>query len=227
LAEQDDLRAYVATDASSDEEEAESGSEQEGDKSGGKASRIRKILGLEGSGDESEGENKNESSSDDEEDDFSKQVTFVPRQEKLHDKISSKHEKELTPWERYQEKRKGKRRELRQARRRLRNGTGDSKGSGQGPEAEDMHGSDPEFGSADSDIADENAGKGDDFFLETTKRKAKATKGKISSKSSKISKSEEDQERSAPSTKEELELLLAGDNGKSRMYVIRYYVMCD
>jgi hypothetical protein len=232
LAEQDDLRAYVASDASSDEEEAENDSEQEGDKPCGKASRLRTMLGLEGSGDESEGEDKNESSSDEEEEnDFSKQVTFIPGQEKLKDKIrsklESKHEKELTPWEKYQEKRKEKRRELRQAHRKLRNGTGDSKGSGQGPEDDDMYGSDPEFGRAEFDSADENAGEGDDFFLETTERKAKSKKGKINSNPSKKSKSGEDQEGSAPSTKEELELLLAGDNGKSRVYITRYYEMCD
>jgi hypothetical protein len=231
LAEQDDLRAYVASDASSDEEEADSGSEQEGDKQCGKASRLRKILGLEGSGDESEGEDKNESSSDDdeEENDFSKQVTFIPRQEKLHDKIcsklESKHEKELTPWEKYQEKRKGKRRELRQARRKLRNGTVDSKGGEQGSEDDDMSGSDPEFGRPEIDSADENVGEGDDFFLKTNERKNKA-KGKINSKYLKKSNSGEDQERSAPSTKEELELLLAGDNGKLQMRIIRCYEMC-
>jgi hypothetical protein len=230
LAEQDDLRAYLASDASSDEEETEGNSEEVGDKPG-KASRLRKKLGLEGSGDESEGDDENKSSSDEEEEnDFSKQVTFIPGQENLEDKIrsklQSKNEKELTPWQKYQAKRKEKRRELRQARRKVQNGTGDSKISGQEPEDDDMYGSDPEFGRAEFDSADENADQGHDFFLEATERKVGAKKEKVKPKHSRKSKSGEDQEHNAPSTKEELELLLAGDNGKSRILATGCYDIC-
>lgn len=232
LAEQDDLRAYLASDVSSDEEEVEGDSEDEGEKTDGKASRLRRVLGLEGSSEESDGDHENDFSSDDEEEnDFSKQVTFIPGQEKLEDKIRSKlqlkNEKELTPWQKYQEKRKKKRRELRQARRNVRNDTSDSKISGHEPEDGDMYGSDPEFGRAEFDSADENAGEGDDFFLEATEKKLGAKKEKVNAKHSKKLMSGENQVHNAPSTKEELELLLAGDNGKSRIHSTGYHDICD
>ena len=229
LAEQDDLRVYLASDASSDEEEAEGDSEEEDEKPDGKASRLRRMLGLEESAEESDGDNDNEALSDEEENnDFSKQVTFIPGQEKLEDKIRSKlqsqNEKELTPWQKYQEKRKEKRRELRQARRNIRNDTGNSEVSRQEPEDDDMY--DPEFGCFEFDGADENAG-GEEFFLEVTESKVGAKKEKVNSEHSKKSNSREGQVHSAPSTKEELELLLAGDSGKSRLHDIGCHDIYD
>lgn len=132
IAESDDIKAYLGSDASSDEE-GEVGNGK------GKASRMRKMLGLD-SGDENEnsedddGEveeavSDDEESNDDEydksgsflieEDDANgdKEISFVPGAETLEDQIRSaidkkkKGESEPTPWEKYLEKRKEKRKQ--------------------------------------------------------------------------------------------------------------------
>jgi len=210
--EEDDLRAYLASDASTSDEE-QSGNESEDGV--GKGSKMRKMLGLEGSDDDaSEGDGKNGSSSEDEEEDndFSKQVTFIPGKAKLEDRIRSKleakNEKELTPWEKYQQKRKEKRRERRQAHRKLRKGNEDPGDDGS------MSGSDPEFGRAEFESDDDIAGVDDDFFLKTGEGKPKASSKRKESKK-KVKPQEGGSDVKAPSTKEELELLLAGDNGTS------------
>ena len=131
MAESDDIRAYLASDVSSDEED-------EGGE-GNKASNLRKMLGLSDDEDEevdmngpskaagSDSDESNSGNSDvddnyDEKDGGSKEFTFIPGASKLEDKIRSKldgkdPDKELTPWEKYQEKRREKRREKRQAAR--------------------------------------------------------------------------------------------------------------
>jgi hypothetical protein len=134
LAEGDDLKAYLASDASSDEEDEEDNEDNERVQKG---SKMRMMLGLEsGSDSDSDEEDgpaglkgkggdstEEESSSDEEagknedEGDVDKEVKFLPGKVALEDKIRSKldakdapKEKELTPWEKYQEKRKEKRR---------------------------------------------------------------------------------------------------------------------
>lgn len=121
-AENDDLKAYLASDQSSDDE-----SEDEKQQKGAK---LRRMLGLDDSDDEDGADGGNaesdvESAASDEEEDneVSKEFTYVPGAKSLEDKIrtklQSKEEKEeLTPWEKYQQKRKEKRREKRQAARR-------------------------------------------------------------------------------------------------------------
>lgn len=213
---EDDLRAYLASDVSTSDEE-ESGDDS--DNGGGKGSKIRKMLGLESSDDENEsdGDNKDDDSSseEDEDDDFSKQVTFIPGKAKLEDRIRSKleekNEKELTPWEKYQQKRKEKRRERRQARRKLRKGI-DQTANGSGSDA---NSSEPGFGSDD-----EIAGVDDDFFLESAETKPKAMRAKDKKKP------KEEEDVKVPSTKEELELLLAGDNGTLSYIQINHCVSC-
>ena len=128
MAESDDLRAYLASDVSSDEEEEEEANE--------KGANLRKMLGLD-SDDEGENEKKDDNASESESEaerdykgsyseseeegvDQSKEISFVPGKKSLEDKIRFKldgkdHDRELTPWEKYQEKRKQKRRERRNA----------------------------------------------------------------------------------------------------------------
>jgi hypothetical protein len=224
--EEDDLRAYLASDVSTSDEE-ESGDDS--DNGGGKGSKIRKMLGLESSDDDNEnnGENEDESSSEDEEDrdGFSKQVTFIPGKAKLEDRIRSKLEekkkKELTHWEKYQQKRKEKRRERRQARRKLRKNI---------DQTADGSGSDPESVEAGFGSEDEIVGVDDDFFLESAEAtsKAKATRAKDTKKP----KPKEEGGVKVPSTKEELELLLAGDNGTSSyrtksLCIISFNLLCN
>ena len=135
--EMDDLKAYLASDASSDEEED---SDEEGPGKG-KGSRMRKLLGLDDDDVDDSDNNDDDSNkpsadrgqsfgSDDEKDDddddderMSKTFKFIPGQKSLEEKIRSKLDQkdekptELTPWQKYQEKRKQKRRERRQASR--------------------------------------------------------------------------------------------------------------
>jgi len=135
-AEPDDLKAYLASDVSSDEEVDDE--EKKGS--------MRKLLGLDSDEDDEQEDqhvedddffqvnddaddnvNENKKSQllgDDDDSVGDKEFTFVPGQaSKLQDKIQSKLRKEekgdreLTPWEKYQEKRKQKKRERRQAAR--------------------------------------------------------------------------------------------------------------
>jgi hypothetical protein len=123
IAESDDLRAYLGSDASSDEEAPEDGK--------GKASAMRKMLGLDSDDDDesvvekSGTEEEAEASSDEETfesesflvsaKDGEKEVSFVPGAEKLEDKIRSAMDKkkngEMTPWDQFLEKKKQKRKD--------------------------------------------------------------------------------------------------------------------
>lgn len=141
LAESDDLKAYLASDASSGEED---------DSDNEKASNMRRLLGLDDDGEvdvkvrvedrsadpaSSGSSSSSESDSADGGEAMSKEVVFVPGQKKesLESKIRSKLtsstalDEELTPWQKYQQKRKEKRRERRLAAQSKRNTT---KGSG-------------------------------------------------------------------------------------------------
>mmetsp|Transcript_31985 Transcript_31985/g.75232 ORF Transcript_31985/g.75232 Transcript_31985/m.75232 type:complete len:770 (-) Transcript_31985:49-2358(-) len=205
--EEDDLKAYIASDASSDED-----SDDDDDGDGGKAgkrSMMRKALGLDsasdndsGEGDDSSAANSSESDGDDDEGaTMSKQIRIMPGKKDLEERIRSKLEpkeetKELTPWEKYQEKRKQKRKERRQAARGKKPDEGSSKNSSK----KDMpsRGKDDFFGSDDDADADFEAAK-----------RNKNGKNKHTSKEQK--------------TKEQLELLLAGEDAEeeARDYDIR------
>jgi hypothetical protein len=182
LAESDDLKAYLASDVSSD------GEESDGEKE--KASTMRKLLGLDSDGDEdikkteSESEESSQeekagtasssrSESEDEEEGESKEAVFVPGRPKLEDKIRAqlelKDEKELTPWEKYQEKRKQKRRERRQAVRAKRKEVNERRKNA--------------------------AQKGDNFFVQTAS----------------LDEESLETEQPTRQTREELELFVAGD----------------
>ena len=220
MTEGDDLRAYLASDVSSDEESEE-------DTKTKKGSKMRALLGL-GSGDE-EGDGSNSDSSADSDDGFGgardrdegkgdtgvKEATFIPGkrdlQDKIRDKIEAKkvgdeEEKELTPWEKYQLKRKEKRKERRKTQRARRKDK-------LGQEASDddgMYGVDEEFGVPESDSEDGDKGRSDeDFFLDDEAVPSKKS-NKTSNELGQHISTEGDERR--PSTKEELELLIAGDD---------------
>ena len=135
IAESDDIKAYLASDASSDEEDEGEGKS--------KASLMRRMLGLDSDEDNNAADERNDSSdeekSDDEhegrsdsfltfdddgkDDDGEKEVAFVPGAEKLEDKIRTTIEKkksgstEPTPFELYLEKKKQKKKERKAAAR--------------------------------------------------------------------------------------------------------------
>lgn len=128
MAESDDIKAYLASDASSDEDEDEDTDAKRGN--------LRKMLGLDSDDEDADGEDyssvnddaaehnssaSSDSESDEEsEGDQEKEVTFIPGKQDLEQKIRSKLDapkEELTPWEKYKEKRKQKQRERRQAAR--------------------------------------------------------------------------------------------------------------
>ncbi|GKY96106.1 hypothetical protein MPSEU_000570900 [Mayamaea pseudoterrestris] len=120
IAESEDLKAYLASDASSDEEE-----------DGDKAMQLRKNLGLDSDSDDLEDPNdcsvrenygltKNDDGGFHESVQYEKEVKFIPGTTKgdltemIHEKLAaSKVSGELTPWEKYKEKRKKKRQERR------------------------------------------------------------------------------------------------------------------
>lgn len=207
--EQDDLKAYLASDASSDED-----SDEEDDKKTDKKALMRKALGLESDSDDGSnndsGEDSRSNSSDDDEDDdedgaMSKQITIIPGRKNLEERIRSKLDskdeektKELSPWEKYQEKRKQKRKERRQAAR----------------------------GNTKSGNSKDNVGKGDtrskdkdDFFASDgdsdTDAKFAPTGQNKDLKSKRTSREQ--------ISKEELELLMAGEQAEeeARDYDIR------
>ncbi len=248
--EGDDIKFYLASDNSSAGEESD---EDEGD--GGvetekKSRKMRALLGLSGSEDEDEddaasnsdgsddddagknaesSESSSESESDDEAETKTKQVTFTPGKKNLEEKIRSKLQgetAELTPFQKYLEKRKEKRRERRQAARKKGKG-GESDSEEEVVEDDGMYGADPEFGVAkfsDEESDDAEVGKADggndgddDFFLEDATSGSQEKKGKKS-------KGKDDEPNSTKknrmaSTKEELELLIAGDNGKLSLFI--------
>jgi hypothetical protein len=157
LAESDDLKAYLASDASSDEVD---------DSDNEKASSMRRLLGLEDDDDEEEEEeadekvrdktrtvdpassgssSSSESGSEDQGQAMSKEVVFIPGQKKesLERKIRYKLtsntalEEELTPWQKYQQKRKEKRRERRLASQTKRHSAKESGGQAERSESDD------------------------------------------------------------------------------------------
>jgi len=190
LAEGDDLKAYVASDNSSDEESIEEN---------GKASGMRKMLGLDSDDEKINDTNdkdmnkkddlpSNESSSESESEDDgmegTKQVTFVPGQLGLASKtgkMSEENEEKteaLTPWEKFQEKKKQKRREKRHVAREKRK------------EVNAMRKGKTKRGTASK--------PDDDFFMAEDSIENEATGS---------------DRFSARQTKEELELLVAGEDG--------------
>eukprot|EP00980_Cylindrotheca_fusiformis_P003265 scaffold738_cov124-Cylindrotheca_fusiformis.AAC.4 len=198
MGEADDLKAYLASDGSSDED-SDDGQAQKG-------SKMRQLLGLESDSnneqsDSEEGSSHENGSSDsdngssggaDEEAAMSKEIKYVPGRKDLEEKIRSKiiskdkTEDQLTPWEKYQAKRKQKRRERRQAARGR------------------MRGGDEVANRGSEEISDEEArsSKNDnDFFVDTKSTSAK----------------EEPRAKSGqPANTDELELLLAGDNDEEQ-----------
>jgi hypothetical protein len=205
IAETEDLKAYLASDHSSDEgEEVDSDNE--------KAARMRKMLGLdsddEGSNSRSDKEEKgfgseDVSSSDSDNDDSddgqaeSKEVTFIPGQKKvaLEDKIRSKLDdsdkvEELTPWQKYQEKRKQKRSEKRQETRAKRKEINQLRKGGR---------------------SSSKSKNGDEFFTETANKSQERTEFTSNTQS-----------------QGELELLVAGDgNDDAKDYDMRGLLRLD
>ena len=190
MMETDDLKVYLASDASSDEE-----SEDEKETKG---SKVRKLLGLDSDdGDEQNGPKEVESSGEDErssdDEGMSKEIKFIPGQKNLEEKIRTKLQakdepEELTPWQKYQEKRKLKRKERRQASRNRRRGLID----------------DSLKQESNEDAAES---ENDDYFVEdesAERRKLKIMNGK------------QDERSKDKKSKDELELLLAGDNDEEQ-----------
>lgn len=196
MTEGDDLRAYLASDASSDDdsdEDIEHGGKEE------KAKNMRALLGLGGTGDEDEDDFLQEDAGasdhnvDDDDDSFfgsgaldddddgedddgeegAKEVTFIPGKSSLEEKIRSKLKEkeevaqEPTPWEKYQNRRKEKRKEKKRIKK---------------IEKAQFR------GEGDDD---------DPFELDTA---------------AKTSKNKSRDQKNKPSSKEELDLLLAGDH---------------
>ena len=188
MTEGDDLRAYLASDASSDEDSD--------DEKANKAKNMRKMLGLgdcdddvfDGEAKESDdrqdddsffggdGQDSLSQSDDSGDEEGGMQMTFIPGKKSLEDKIRNKLKekengtKELTPFEKYQLKRKEKRKERKRLAKR---------------DEDLMRG---------KEILDDDDGDDDDD--DKMQKQGKGT-GKN------------------PSSVEELDLLLAGDNGKN------------
>ncbi|VEU35958.1 unnamed protein product [Pseudo-nitzschia multistriata] len=207
--EQDDLKAYIASDASSDED-SEDDDDDDGGKSG-KRSQMRKALGLDSASDndsDDDSSSSDESDSDDDDKDvggdtMSKEIRIIPGRKSLEDRIRSKLEpkeqtKELTPWEKYQEKRKQKRKERRQAAR----GKKPSENMLMSTSKKDTRSKDRDDFFASDDDMEDNKG------FESAGRNKNANH-KSSSKAQK--------------SKEQLELLLAGEDAEeeARDYDIR------
>lgn len=127
LAEDGQLNQYLASDVSS----ADESSDEEGEK----AQSMRKLLGLEGSENEDGSESGNDDDGD--EDDAridasastaSKQVMFIPAATKnVDDNQEDEIKPDLSPWEKYKEKRKQKKREKRQVARERRKKVSDKR----------------------------------------------------------------------------------------------------
>jgi hypothetical protein len=159
------------------------------------------MLGLDSDdeGQDNNGASVDSSENDDDEDfgdDGEKQVSFIPGKESLEEKIRSrlqgKEKNELTPWEKYRKKRKQKRREKRQARR---NG---GKSNLDEDETED-----------EGDFSDD-----DGFFVDEERSGKKKGKGSKQKNIKNNSISDVENIDRAPSTKEELQLLVAGEEGE-------------
>ncbi|KAL7557360.1 hypothetical protein ACA910_020228 [Epithemia clementina (nom. ined.)] len=210
LSESDDLKAYLASDVSSDENDGGKDDDDDDDsdhdgkrdhKKGSntnKASLIRKMLGLD-TGDEKEENEKEESTAgksnkdqdqflinddeidsdqsspndferaasqsdgddDDDDEEDGKEVRYIPGSKELADKIRSKmssSSKQLTPWEKYQERRREKKKEKKkeaQAKReevkRLRRGDSKATNSKQRTNSDSLFLDDREGQSSDQD----------------------------------------------------------------------------
>ena len=196
LAENDDLKAYLASDGSSEDDSDEEMAEKKG-------ANMRKLLGLDSHSDDDEDE-KNQSDSEEDSDDKSgdgsndedgkdMEMKFIPGkaslEEMIRSKLKSKEEDEeepkaLTPWEKYKEKRRLKRKERRQA---ARGGSRRNVDDGLVPSGDD-----------DSEEAPESDND-DDFLVSDRKEqlRSKQKAGNVDDKSRKAS--------------QELELLIAGD----------------
>jgi len=213
----DDLKAYLASDNSSDEENSDE--EGVGEKKG-KGTAMRRLLGLDsdddgnsvkcvGSDDDTSNSVEDNTESDLDSKDVGeqlKEVTFVPKSFDLEKKIRSKLQekdgkKDLTPWEKYLEKRKDKRRERRQAKRNK-------------DKDDDSDDSDTELYDESYPVPDwaKDELGGDDFFAEESG--GKIEKETSSLRSDHLEFSFEPIKKNKASTKEELDLLLAGDSGE-------------
>jgi hypothetical protein len=219
MAEGEDLKAYLASDNSSIQSDDESSEGEEDDGKGAKkGSEMRKMLGLESDDDDG--------FSSGEEDDVDKMVTFTPGkgkglEEKIRSKLDSKAVEEITPWEKYQEKRKQKRREKRQTLR--------SKRGGNAPSANEaeIYDDDPDFGQTKF-VGNSESGDSGDFLVDRNT----PTNSKQQNSTYRMGKVEVEDERTAkgaPSTKAELELILAGDNDEeaTKDYNMRGIIRMD
>lgn len=199
---------------------------------------MRKLLGLDSDDDNDDDEGmlgkakSSDGSSSEEEEGMVTEMSFIPGKGSLKDKIRSKLEskrngteepEELTPWQKYLIKRKEKRRERRKAVKNRRKGIAEEN-TGDEDSDDGMYGSDPEFGVPESDSDDDDkeqekggasGGEGDDFFAEEVDAVNTAKGDKKKNRSTTYGKAQDEDEvknKRVPSTKEELELLIAGDN---------------
>ena len=228
MVEGDDLKAYLASDASS------SSDEDEGIKKKQKSSQLRKLLGLDNDDDDNNDDDNsnnqvnsstsnssdNEDEDSEEEEDEEKEAVVRIGEPDLASKIRSKIEqnrnedqttKVMTPWEKYQQKRKEKRKEKRQKRK-------DGNNNIVSTEDDGMYDQDPEFRHEEDDSSNE-----EDFFVEENEAvkeiEIHPSRPEVQ-KNSETKKTDDDTSAGAvhtsrtASTKEELELLLAGDDGK-------------
>jgi hypothetical protein len=208
MTEGDDLKAYLASDVSSDE--SDNDSDDSSTKKEKKGSAMRKLLGLESDDDgvndkdvdelhnyDSDGTEESEPAEIEESE---KQATFFPGKSDLEKKIRLKLDakklddsdpKELTPWEKYQLKRKEKRKERRK----------EAKNKKNAYKYADDHHSDENSGSFSDKENDE-----DDFLIEDEigSKKNDKVRGTANKGTGKQSKK--------PSSKEELSLLLSGQD---------------
>lgn len=228
MVEGDDLKAYLASDASS------SSDEEEGTKNQQKSSQLRKLLGLDKDDDDNDDDNSNnqvnsstsnssdsEEEDSEEEDDEEKEAVVQIGEPDLASKIRSKIEqnrnedqttKIMTPWEKYQQKRKEKRKEKRQRRK-------DGNNNIVSTEDDGMYDQDPEMRHEDYDSSNE-----EDFFVEENgtveEHEIHPSRPEVQKKNSKTKITNDETSAAAvhtsrtASTKEELELLLAGDDGQ-------------
>jgi hypothetical protein len=203
--ESDDLKAYLASDASSDED-----SEDE-DNNAAKGSKMRKLLGLDSGGEEEASNDGTGSESDSEvENDGGRQIKLIPGKKDLEEKIRSKlnsgkeEPAELTPWQKYQEKRKQKRKECRDAVRGLKT-QDENENDGDGRKHESKNGRKKDR----DDFFDQSGSEGDESDKDFD------GSYQIQEDEQKVSTQEK--------AREELELLLAGDHDeeKARDYDIR------
>jgi len=204
MVEGDDLKAYLASDNSSNEDsDSDDEGEGEGEDRNKKGSKMRALLGL--SGDEGSDDDDNdgdEKLSDGEKDDVksgTKEFKYIPGQQDLSEKIRQKittkqngEDSNLTPWEQYLEKRREKKREKRKAQKEKRKNE------------ENMNENEMDKNTEFETDSVEN----DDFFLHDSSSKNKKGPTKVSN----IEDDSMEPETREPSSKEELELLLAGDN---------------